>query len=131
MKELRLLTKPDGTSRGCAFVEFTSSDYLRKALKLHHSTIPGKAPYPPLPHPHPPCPLTPPRCWRRPGHGDRKINVELTAGGGGNKSEFRLKKIKERNDRLAKQRQVWGACRALGAWAGALTSRGTRLACAC
>ncbi len=44
-----------GTPKGCAFVEFHTSDMLRKALKLHHSTIPG--------------------------HGDRKINLELTAGG--------------------------------------------------
>jgi hypothetical protein len=57
VKELRLLTKPDGSSKGCAFVEFHNGDMLRKALKLHHSTIPG--------------------------HGDRKINVELTAGGKG------------------------------------------------
>ena len=63
----------------CVWVLVVAHDLLQ-ALKLHHSAIPG--------------------------HGDRKINVELTAGGGGNKSEFRLKKIKERNDRLAKQRKI-------------------------
>lgn len=62
-------------SKGCAFVEFKSSDALRKALKFHHTLLEG-----------------------------RKINVELTAGGGG-KSEARQEKIKAKNAGLDKERQ--------------------------
>ncbi|ETS63959.1 hypothetical protein PaG_02291 [Moesziomyces aphidis] len=62
-------------SKGCAFVEFKSSDALRKALNFHHTMLEG-----------------------------RKINVELTAGGGG-KSENRQNKIKEKNAGLEKERQ--------------------------
>ncbi|THH18546.1 hypothetical protein EW146_g2454 [Bondarzewia mesenterica] len=61
-------------SKGCAFLEFTNKSSLQQALKLHHSTLDS-----------------------------RKINVELTAGGGG-KSENRLAKLKERNKELATQR---------------------------
>lgn len=66
-------TKPQ--SKGCAFVEFKTSEALRKALKFHHTLLEG-----------------------------RKINVELTAGGGG-KSEARQEKIKEKNAGLEKERQ--------------------------
>jgi len=62
-------------SKGCAFLEFKSRNALQQALKLHHSIIDG-----------------------------RKINVELTAGGGG-KSEQRLTKLKERNKELEVQRK--------------------------
>jgi len=62
-------------SKGCAFLEFTSRNALQQALKLHHSTLDG-----------------------------RKINVELTAGGGG-KSEQRLNKLKQRNKDLETQRK--------------------------
>lgn len=34
----------------------------------------------------------------------RQINVELTAGGGGNKSDARKEKLKVKNDRLAEER---------------------------
>lgn len=66
-------TKPQ--SKGCAFVEFKTSEALRKALKFHHTMLEG-----------------------------RKINVELTAGGGG-KSETRQEKIKQKNAGLEKERQ--------------------------
>ncbi|SJX60777.1 related to NOP6-protein with possible role in rRNA processing [Sporisorium reilianum f. sp. reilianum] len=62
-------------SKGCAFVEFKTSDALRKALKFHHTLLEG-----------------------------RKINVELTAGGGG-KSEARQEKIRAKNAGLDKERQ--------------------------
>ncbi|SYW77795.1 related to NOP6 - protein with possible role in rRNA processing [Ustilago bromivora] len=62
-------------SKGCAFVEFKSSEALRKALKFHHTMLEG-----------------------------RNINVELTAGGGG-KSESRQEKIKAKNAGLEKERQ--------------------------
>merc|ERR1711879_347006 len=67
--EVRLLThRPYGAKgpprpKGCAFVEFTTSGALVKAIKLNHGEFEG-----------------------------RKINIELTAGGGG-KGEARRKKI--------------------------------------
>ncbi|KAI0322167.1 hypothetical protein OF83DRAFT_1167828 [Amylostereum chailletii] len=78
---IRLLTpkptRPGATvakSKGCAFLEFTVKSALQQALKLHQSEIEG-----------------------------RRINVELTAGGGG-KSENRLTKLKGRNKELNTQR---------------------------
>lgn len=62
-------------SKGCAFVEFKTSAALLKALKFHHTLLEG-----------------------------RKINVELTAGGGG-KGEARQEKIKAKNAGLDKERQ--------------------------
>ncbi|KAF5368627.1 hypothetical protein D9758_002311 [Tetrapyrgos nigripes] len=67
-------TKTVAKSKGCAFLEFSHPHALQQALKLHHSQLDG-----------------------------RSINVELTAGGGGN-SESRLKKVKERNSKLIGQR---------------------------
>lgn len=61
-------------SKGCAFLEFKHQSALQQGLKLHHSSLDG-----------------------------RRINVELTAGGGG-KSETRLSKLKERNKELENQR---------------------------
>jgi RNA recognition motif-containing protein len=61
-------------SKGCAFVEFKSSAALRKGLHFHHTMLEG-----------------------------RKINVELTAGGGG-KSDTRQQKIKKKNAGLEKER---------------------------
>ncbi|ORY28487.1 hypothetical protein BCR39DRAFT_482486 [Naematelia encephala] len=62
-------------SRGIAFLEVPTSTDLQACLKLHHSTLDG-----------------------------RRINVELTAGGGG-KSEARQGKITERNERVGVQRE--------------------------
>lgn len=78
--QVRLLTtKPDNPkqqpkSRGIAFLELPTSTDLQAALKLHHTQLNG-----------------------------RRINVELTAGGGG-KGEERSKKVKERNERVGVQR---------------------------
>jgi len=78
---VRLLTnkpKPGSTmgptSRGIAFVEFTNSTLLQQALKLHHTDLDG-----------------------------RRINVELTVGGGGSGSA-RKEKIDERKGRMDEQR---------------------------
>ncbi|EEB91914.1 hypothetical protein MPER_09654 [Moniliophthora perniciosa FA553] len=78
---VRLLTpkttsssKPTAKSKGCAFLEFENRTALQQALKLHHSKLDG-----------------------------RTINVELTAGGGGN-SEARISKLRERNKKLHGQR---------------------------
>lgn len=61
-------------SKGCAFLEFSTRHALQVALRLHQSELDG-----------------------------RRINVELTAGGGG-KSDARLAKVKARNKDLAAQR---------------------------
>jgi nucleolar protein 6 len=65
----------ESRSRGIAFVEFPTSGALQAGLKLHHTELDGK-----------------------------KINVELTAGGGGATDE-RKKKIQERNERVGEQRK--------------------------
>ncbi|KAI0294978.1 hypothetical protein BC826DRAFT_299363 [Russula brevipes] len=61
-------------SKGCAFLEFSARPALQVALRLHQSELDG-----------------------------RRINVELTAGGGG-KGDARLAKVKARNKQLAAQR---------------------------
>jgi len=70
------LVAPKGSqkSKGCAFVEFTHPNALQQGLKLHHSTLEG-----------------------------RKLNVELTVGGGG-KGVDRLNRLRERNKSLNDQR---------------------------
>lgn len=66
--------------KGCAFIEFKNEDPMQSkrlmdvALRLHKSTL-----------------------------GGRKINVELTAGGGGNSQE-RIEKIKAKNEKLEEER---------------------------
>ncbi|GAA6019069.1 hypothetical protein JCM11491_002505 [Sporobolomyces phaffii] len=62
-------------SKGCAFVQFATSTALQSALRLHHSTLEN-----------------------------RKINVELTAGGGGN-SDARKTKIVAQREKLDKERE--------------------------
>jgi len=80
--DIRLLTPkalPGKTattkSKGCAFLEFSTHAALQQGLKLHHSELDS-----------------------------RKINVELTAGGGG-KSDKRLEKVRQRNKGLATERK--------------------------
>lgn len=63
--------------KGFAFVEFADSDSLRRALLFHHSEFQG-----------------------------RRLNVELTAGGGGSKSTIRRERINNKNQQLAKERQA-------------------------
>ncbi|KAJ7651712.1 hypothetical protein DFH06DRAFT_1475723 [Mycena polygramma] len=67
--------RPVNKSKGCAFVEFSHRNALQQGLKLHQSELEG-----------------------------RRINVELTVGGGG-KSDARLDKLKERNKGLFEQRK--------------------------
>lgn len=64
--EFRLMTKKSGESKGCGFIEFGDKASYWKALNLHHSVLAG-----------------------------RKINVEVTCGGGG-KGENRVKKLQQR-----------------------------------
>ncbi|KDQ17783.1 hypothetical protein BOTBODRAFT_172204 [Botryobasidium botryosum FD-172 SS1] len=80
---VRLLTSrskgPTGATtektKGCAFLEFSEGKSLQAALKLHHSELEG-----------------------------RRINVELTAGGGG-KGEKRKDKLRKRNHTLEEERK--------------------------
>ncbi|KFX99856.1 hypothetical protein V490_01601 [Pseudogymnoascus sp. VKM F-3557] len=76
-----LTQKEDPTkSRGIAFVEFEGYDHMKTCLKTyHHSEFDDK---------------------KSPA---RKINVELTAGGGGN-TKARKGKIAEKNSKLTEQR---------------------------
>ncbi|CAE6507148.1 unnamed protein product [Rhizoctonia solani] len=62
-------------SKGCAFLEFSSHSAMQAAIRKHHSELAG-------------------RC----------INVELTAGGGGN-TDQRKEKLRTRNHTLNEQRK--------------------------
>lgn len=90
----------DGRSKGFAFLEFSSYDRMRTCLKsYHHSwfSAEGKS-----------------KAGKESRSGGerkqagnsnaRQINVELTAGGGGTKSNERRKKLKVKNERLHGQR---------------------------
>ena len=73
---IRIPTKKGSNApQGFAFAEFDTSAALEKALRCHHTTL-----------------------------GGRKINVELTAGGGG-KSEARMGKIRGKNENLEEERK--------------------------
>lgn len=78
-------SKPDRfrirQDKGIAFLEFDNDtkeiqSKMELALKMHHLTV-----------------------------GDRKINVELTVGGGGN-SENRVAKLKEKNEKMLQERRL-------------------------
>jgi len=73
-KVTRATAAAKSKSKGCAFLEFSMRHALQAALRLHQSELDG-----------------------------RRINVELTAGGGG-KSDARLAKVKARNKHLGEQR---------------------------
>ncbi|KAI9277487.1 hypothetical protein BY458DRAFT_472326 [Sporodiniella umbellata] len=76
IKSTRLMTdKATGKPKGFAFMEFENSKELNKALAFHHTFFKK-----------------------------RQINVELTAGGGGNKSGARKEKLLEKNKRLTEER---------------------------
>ncbi|KAE9370544.1 hypothetical protein N431DRAFT_344280 [Stipitochalara longipes BDJ] len=81
-KSVRHLTQKDNPSKskGCAFVEFEGYDHMKTCLKLfHHSMFDDGLSAP------------------------RKINVELTAGGGGNTKD-RKAKIQGKNEKLNEER---------------------------
>lgn len=75
IKDFRLMTKKTGESKGCGFIEFNNKESYWKALNLHHSTLDG-----------------------------RKINVEITCGGGG-KGQTRKKKLEERKTKFLQGRK--------------------------
>ncbi|KAL9127947.1 MAG: hypothetical protein Q9175_007635 [Cornicularia normoerica] len=74
--------KTTGKSKGFAFLEFEGYDRLKTCLKIYHQSIfeDGESPA-------------------------RKLNVELTAGGGGGKSKDRKSKLRAKNERLNEQRK--------------------------
>lgn len=107
-------------SRGVAFVEFARFDHMKTALKLfHHSTFKCPAAQPAAPSTG----ANSSKARRgRQGRGnanvggggdevggqqgpmeERKINVELTAGGGGN-TEYRKERIRAKNEKLNEER---------------------------
>ncbi|KAG8697136.1 hypothetical protein FRC09_008043 [Ceratobasidium sp. 395] len=71
-------------SKGCAFLEFSSHSVMQLAIRKHHTELAG-----------------------------RRINVELTAGGGGN-SDQRKEKLRARNRTLDEQRKKSADRRAVG-----------------
>lgn len=73
--ELRMRYSADGKSKGFCFIEVSNQTDYQKLLKMHHSKLLG-----------------------------RKINVELSAGGGGN-SDQRKTKIKKKNEKFEKYRK--------------------------
>ncbi|KAL9116313.1 MAG: hypothetical protein Q9187_007162 [Circinaria calcarea] len=74
-------TKDTGKSKGFAFLEFGGYDRMKTCLKLFHHSIfdDGLSPA-------------------------RKVNVELTAGGGGAKSKDRRTKLFAKNEKLNEER---------------------------
>ncbi|KAL1926590.1 hypothetical protein VTP01DRAFT_5711 [Rhizomucor pusillus] len=82
---VRLMTeKGTNKPKGFAFVEFQEAAQLKKALAFHHTFFKK-----------------------------RQINVELTAGGGG-KTEARKEKLKQKNEKLRKERQKRHQVKILG-----------------
>ncbi|KAH9447055.1 hypothetical protein MJO29_015468 [Puccinia striiformis f. sp. tritici] len=77
-------------TKGCGFIEFETSAALQKALRLHHTPLSAET-------------EGPTNSRENVEKKARKINIELTAGGGGT-SENRRKKIHDSHLRLAKQR---------------------------
>lgn len=80
---VRVATEKDKPTkcRGFGFIEFDNYDRMKTCLKLYHHSMFDDGKYPP-----------------------RRINVELTAGGGG-KSEHRRAKIEAKNKKLNEERQ--------------------------
>ncbi|KAK3695905.1 hypothetical protein LTR37_018260 [Vermiconidia calcicola] len=88
-------------SKGFAFLEFENYDRMKTCLKLYHHSMfdPAKADGEIVVVEEEPV-----REFKKGKKGGRRINVELTAGGGG-KTEGRKEKIKQKNVRLDEQRQ--------------------------
>ncbi|PLW18893.1 hypothetical protein PCANC_06867 [Puccinia coronata f. sp. avenae] len=79
------------TTKGCGFIEFQTSAALQKALRLHHTPLSAETEGSMM------------NAGEKVEKRARKINIELTAGGGG-RSENRRNKIQQSHLRLAKQR---------------------------
>ncbi|KAL2438838.1 hypothetical protein ABEF95_014363 [Exophiala dermatitidis] len=95
---VRLSTdKATGKGKGFAFVEFDSYDKMKTCLKLYHHSI-----FEPNAKSEDGEPRREASNSKKKG---RRINVELTAGGGGAKSQDRLMKIKTKNEKLNEERK--------------------------
>lgn len=108
---LRHRTDPKtNKSKGFAFLEFENYDRMKTCLKLYHHSMfdaermaKGEEPVLGETTGEEGGEKKKPRDVK-PGKGARRINVELTAGGGG-KAEARKEKIRVKNERLGEQRQ--------------------------
>ncbi|EXJ95896.1 hypothetical protein A1O1_01021 [Capronia coronata CBS 617.96] len=95
---VRLSTdKATGKGKGFAFIEFDAYDKMKTCLKLYHHS---------LFDPHGEENAGDPGAKAAKGkRKPRRINVELTAGGGGKKSQERMSKIKTKNEKLNEERK--------------------------
>jgi nucleolar protein 6 len=84
-----------GRSKGFAFLEFAGYDKMKTCLKLYHHSVfhPGESKDGHDKERHD---------KKKPG---RRINVELTVGGGGGRSDKRKDKIKGKNLKLEEERE--------------------------
>ena len=73
--EFRMNFDKEGKFKGFCFVECETNEQYQKLIKMHHLKLAG-----------------------------RKINVEISAGGGGN-SSTRKEKIKQKNEKINKYRK--------------------------
>lgn len=88
--------KATGKGKGFAFVEFDAFDKMETCLKLYHHSIFGAG----VADDHA---KTQDEARGKKTKG-RRINVELTAGGGGKKSQSRITKIQAKNQKLEEER---------------------------
>ena len=87
--------KSTGRSKGFAFLEFAGYDKMKTCLKLYHHSIFD-------PQDSKDGQKVERKDKKKPG---RRINVELTVGGGGRRSEKRKEKIKGKNLKLEEERE--------------------------
>jgi RNA recognition motif. len=73
--EIRMNFEENGKFKGFCFVECSDNEQFQKLIKMHHLKVKG-----------------------------RKVNIELSAGGGGN-SKSRKNRIKEKNQKIQKYRK--------------------------
>ncbi|RMZ84409.1 hypothetical protein DV738_g654, partial [Chaetothyriales sp. CBS 135597] len=92
--------KATGKSKGFAFIEFEDYDRMKTCLQLYHHSYFN----PDAPNSNPAGGKFQQKKSSKKDKG-RRINVELTAGGGG-KSSRRQERIKLKNQRLAEQREL-------------------------
>jgi nucleolar protein 6 len=105
-----------GLSKGFGFLEFESYDRMKTCLKLYHHSLfdpdvvpeteskTKKAGQNSKVEGADEAELGPKVPKKKAGKNARRINVELTAGGGGTKSEARKNRIEIKNKKLAEQR---------------------------
>ncbi|KXL44232.1 hypothetical protein M433DRAFT_5085 [Acidomyces richmondensis BFW] len=101
---IRHRTDPkNNRSKGFAFLEFDDYDRMKTCLKVYHHTMFDPDEYT-KENGEKPGETGKEGKKRKDGKGGRRINVELTVGGGG-KKEARMERIKAKNERLEEQRK--------------------------